>query len=83
MRDHDECLVRTPYKCVYDFLDAGTVVRVEAVHRLVKDQELRILDEGAGEQAEPLLAAGEPQLRPLREPLYPEDTHPCTADIQL
>ena len=46
------------------------------MQRLVEHIERRILDEGAGHQAEPLLPAGQPQERLVRQLGNPELPHP-------
>ena len=52
--------------------------------RIVDHQRaLAVLDERAGEQAQPLLAAREPQVRPVGESADTEYFHPLAAGSQL
>ena len=83
MGDVEQSLVRTADERLDDVKDPAAMGRIESVHGFIQDQQFRILDEGAGEQAEALLTAGESQIRPLRQSFDTEDSHPFAAPCQL
>ena len=59
------------------------VLRIESVHRFIQDEQFRILDEGAGKQAEALLAAGQSQIGAVRQVFNAKKGHPFPAALQL
>lgn len=78
---HDEGLVLTLHECVDDVLDEHTVVVVEAMERLVENQQFGVFDEGARKQHEALLTAGELEEGRVLLAFKPEDVEPETAGL--
>lgn len=79
--DHDEGLVAALAEGVDDFLYHFAVEGVESVQGLVEDEQLGVLDEGAGQEYQALLAAGELQEGAVGKVFDAKEAHPHTADV--
>ena len=83
VRDDDECDVGL-CAVVLDDLGGHQSVRViEPVERFVEDEEVGGFDEGAGEEAETLLAAGHTKEGAVCEVVDVEASHPGEAGLAL
>ena len=81
--DEDEGFVGTTDEGFDDAFGHFGTRGVEAVEGLVKDEEFGVFDEGAGEQAEALLAAGEFEEGALGDVSDAENFHPFVTEGHL
>jgi len=79
VRHHDECLTGTLAEQTDNLSDETAIAVVQAVQRLVEDEEFRVLYESTGQQTEPLLATAETEKGCISHMLYAEDSHPTQA----
>ena len=76
VRHHDERLVRTLAELLDDLSDELSVRIVEAVERLVENQQFRVLHKSSRQEAKALLAAAQLQERAVCHAVHTEDSHP-------
>ena len=83
MGHHQQRFPRPAAEGLDDAAHEGAAARVQPVQRLVQDQQRGVLDEGAGQEAQALLAAGEGEERTLVEGADAKRVHPPAARLQL
>ena len=83
MSDHDERFVVPTAEGFDNLLDASAVIGVQPVQGLVQNQQLRVLDKGACQECQALLAARQLQERLVFEGRNSKNIHPPLAHGHL
>ena len=83
MRYHNHGLVFSSAKSRNNLTRQLTITVVQSVQRFIQDKQLRVFDERAGQQTEPLLSAGEFQESTVFQSGDTENVHPPFADGSL
>ena len=83
VRHHHQRFARPVAEGVDDAAHEDAVPRVQPVQGFVQDEQLGVLDEGAGQEAEALLAAAEGEEGASLQVADAEGLHPPTAGVQF
>lgn len=83
VRNHDECLVACSAIVLNDLFHERAVAGIQTVQRFIENQQVGVLDKGASQQAQTLLATGQLQESSVCQMTDAEYLHPMHATFLL